>query len=210
MITDYDGTTTVRLQQCLARLANHDANSRDELLEHARRRLTILADRMFYRCPALHFREGADDLFQQAMLRLWQALEQVQPTTVAEFMGLAAHEMRWALGDLSRRHFGRNPGATGDNAKRPVVTPDFGRNLELQPADSTWAPDELACWSEFHAAADRLTEPVRTAFDLLYYHELPLSEVADLMQVTDRQVRRYWQSAREELHHVISGWLPNS
>ncbi len=209
-MNNLDGTTTVRLQRCLLRLANHEAKSRDELLEHARRRLTVLADRMFFRCPSLHFHEAAEDLFQQAMLRLWQALERVQPTTAAEFMGLAAHEMRWALSDLARRHFGRNPGPSGENSTRPAVTSNSSRILSLQPADSTWAPDELACWSEFHAAAGRLAEPTRTAFDLLYYHELSRSEVSELMHVSERQVRRYWQAAREELHHAIRGWLPTT
>lgn len=207
-MSNFEGSTTVRLRSCLRRLANHDERSRDELLEHARQRLTVLAERMFFRCPALHFREAAEDLFQQAMLRLWQALESVQPSTVAEFMGLAAHEMRWALGDLARRHFGRNPGTESENAKRPVISAHNGRNLSLEPDSSTWAPDELACWSEFHAAADRLAEPVRTAFDLLYYHELTQAEVAELMNISERQVRRYWQSAREELHHMLAEWLP--
>ena len=151
-------------------------------------------------------------MFQQAMLRLWQALELVQPATVAEFMGLAAHEMRWALGDLARRHFGRNPGPTGAGTQAAPLSSacQLTKTLDLQPADSTWAPDELACWSEFHAAADRLAEPMRTAFDLIYYHELSHLEVAELMQVSERQVRRYWQSAREELHHTLEGWLPIS
>ena len=144
---------------------------------------------MFHRCPALHYREAADDLFQQAMLRLWQALANVQPTTVGRFMGLAAHEMRWALGDLARRHFGRNPDSADAGPKRPVIISNSGRRLNLQASDSTWAPDELACWSEFHAAADRLAEPVRTAFDLLYYHELSHAEVAELMQVSERRQR---------------------
>jgi RNA polymerase sigma factor (sigma-70 family) len=208
-MSDFEGGTTVRLRSCLQRLANHDETSRDELLEHARQRLTVLAERMFFRCPALHFREAAEDLFQQAMLRLWQALDRVQPSTVPEFMGLAAHEMRWALGDLARRHFGRNAETEGGNAKRPVISADFGRNLSLEPDSSTWAPDELACWSEFHAAADRLAEPARTAFDLLYYHELSQTEVAKILNISERQVRRYWQSAREDLHRMLAEWLPS-
>jgi RNA polymerase sigma factor (sigma-70 family) len=205
-----DVTTTVRLRRCLERLAEQDVKAREQLLEHARRRLAVLSERMFFRCSALHCREAADDLLQQAMLRLWQALEHVQPTTVAEFMGLAAHEMRWALGDLSRAHFGRKNGTAGANTKRPVVNGTNGHTFHQRPADSTWAPDDLACWTEFHAAADRLAEPLRTAFDLLYYHELPHGEVAELMQVSERQVGRYWRSAREELHHMLKGWLPES
>jgi RNA polymerase sigma-70 factor (ECF subfamily) len=85
-----------------------------------------------------------------------------------------------------------------------------GHTFERHVADGTWSPDDLACWSEFHEAADRLPEPERTAFDLLYYHELPQIEVAGLMHVSERQLRRYWQSARRELHRVLEGMLPGA
>jgi RNA polymerase sigma-70 factor (ECF subfamily) len=190
------------------RVACQDADARAELLEHARRRLILLADRMFTRFPVLHRREEAEDVFQEAMVRLWQSLEKVGPTTVAAFMGLAAIQMRRALRDLARRHFGRRNGEAGKSDERRAVSANLGRTFENEPGDSTWHPDDLACWSEFHAAADRLPEPERTAFDLLYYHELSQTDVAEMMQVSERQVRRYWQSARRELHRMLEGMLP--
>ncbi len=165
---------------------------------------------MFTKYPRLHSREEAEDVFQEAMIRLWQSLEEVGPTTVAAFMGLAALQMRRALRDLARRHFGRGAGTAPDRRERPAVASSQGHTFENYPGDSTWQPDDLACWSEFHAAADRLPEPERTAFDLLYYHELPQADVADLMQVSERQVRRYWQSARRELHRMLEGLLPKN
>jgi RNA polymerase sigma-70 factor (ECF subfamily) len=204
------GRTTVRIQKCLQRLVRQDAGAREELLEHARRRLAVLSDRMFTKFPRLHRREEAEDLFQEAMLRLWQSLQEVGPTTVAAFMGLAALQMRRALRDLARRHFGRRRRSAGEGAAGQAVAAEGGNVLENYAGDSTWQPDDLACWSEFHAAADRLPEPERTAFDLLYYHELPQAEVADLMEVSERQVRRYWQSARRELHRMLEGLLPKN
>lgn len=201
--------TTVRIERCLARLRTDDAAVRGELLEYARRRLELLAERMFTRFPRLHPHEETADLLQEAMLRLWRSLEEVGPTTVASFMGLAALQMRRALFDLARTHFGRERGGDQPNDRR-IVSANNGHSFERHPADSTWSPDELACWSEFHQAADALPEPERTAFDLLYYHELLQPEVAELMQVSERQVRRYWQSARRELHRVLEGMLPGS
>lgn len=206
-------STTVQMQQCLQRLAAQDDAARSELLGYASRRLALLADRMFARFPMLHFREEVDDLLQEAIIRLWQSLDEVGPTTVAGFMGLAALQMRRALRDLARRHFGRNHGLSSVDSSSAVtnrpVTDAAGGSLSTNPTDDpAQSPDELACWSEFHAAADRLPEPDRTAFDLLYYHELPQSEVAELMNVSERQVRRYWQSARLELHRLMEGWWP--
>jgi RNA polymerase sigma-70 factor (ECF subfamily) len=200
--------TTLHIQRCLERLGGQDEAARTELLGHARRRLALLAERMFAQFPALHQREEADDLLQEAMVRLWQSLTEVGPTTVAGFMGLAALQMRRALRDLARHHFGRKEEAGGHTPPRPVVNGATGHTFEERLGDSTWHPDELACWSEFHAAADRLPEPERTAFDLLYYHELPQADAAEIMQISERQVRRHWQSARRELHRALEGFLP--
>src|SRR5262245_14305943 len=200
--------TTVRIQRCLQRLGKQDAAARTELIEYARRRLTVLSERMFTRYPLLHRREEAEDVFQEAMVRLWQALETVGPETVAAFMGLAALQMRRALRDLARNHFGRPAGGDPAPVPRPRVDGTEGHTFENQPGNSTWHPDELACWSEFHSAADRLPEPERTAFDLLYYHEFPHADVAEMMGVSERQVRRYWQSARRHLHGMLEGLLP--
>jgi RNA polymerase sigma-70 factor (ECF subfamily) len=212
-VNDSGVTTTVHMQHCLQRLAAQDVAARGDLLGYARRRLGLLADRMFARFPMLHYREDADDLCQEAIIRLWQSLEEVGPTTVAGFMGLAALQMRRALRDLARRHFGRKKGLSNSDRGSSVLNGAIingtgGSVLTNATDDQAQSPDELVCWSEFHAAADRLPEPDRTAFDLLYYHELPQAEVAVLMNVSERQVRRYWQSARLELHRLMEGWWP--
>jgi len=200
--------TTLHIQRCLQRLGTQDEAARTELLGHARRRLQLLAERMFSQFRMLHRREEADDVLQEAMVRLWQSLAEVGPTTVAGFMGLAALQIRRALRDLARHHFGRRD-ETGERSQpRQVVNGNHGHTFEDRPGDSTWHPDELACWSEFHAAADGLPEPERTAFDLLYYHALPQADAAEIMQISERQVRRYWQSARRELHRRLEGFLP--
>ena len=201
-------STTIHLERCLKRLGDRDDSARKELLEFAHRRLKILADRMFLRFPLLYAREQSDDLFQEAMLRLWQSLEQVSPLTVAGFMGLAAAQMRRSLADLARRHFGRdNELNAAGSYDRPIIQcGDLA--VHHQADDPRNAPLELASWSEFHAAADLLSEPHRTAFDLLFYHELPQSEVAELMSVSIRQVQRYWSEGRLKLSQMMEGAWP--
>ncbi|WP_010582689.1 sigma-70 family RNA polymerase sigma factor [Schlesneria paludicola] len=198
-------STTINLKRCLQSLSDHDPSARGELLAYAERRLKILADRMFFRYRGLNYREHADDLLQEAMIRLWKSLEAVGPTTVEEFMGLAALQIRRALNDMVRNHFRQNNGAAvfllsaSDSQGGPV-------GVVADSADM--APEDLMRWTEFHAAVDQLEEPDRTAFDLLYYHELPQSEVAELMKVSDRQIRRYWLSARRTLLRMLDGSWP--
>jgi RNA polymerase sigma-70 factor (ECF subfamily) len=201
--------TTVHLQRCLQSLNDHEPTARSELLAYAQRRLKLLADRMFFRFQSLHSREHADDLLQEALLRLWQSLEAVGPTTVEDFMGLAALQMRRALCDLARRHYGKNrQGAGRRETLSQFVIDSSSLTMEIQSDSASREPEELMMWSEFHSATGRLPEPERTAFDLLYYHELPQGEVAEMMKVSDRQVRRYWQSARRKLFQMMEGAWP--
>lgn len=194
-------STTVHIQRCLQRLADNDDAARAELLAFAKRRLKVLADSMFSRFSQLRYREQADDVLQEAMVRLWRSLETVRPNTVAEFMGLAALQMRRALRDLARTHFGRS------DAEQPRATirllPHEVFEAMLNGAAES-SEEELLLWTEFHAAVDRLPEPHRTAFDLLYYHELTQMEAAEVMNVSIRQMQRYWQSAGIKLRRMIS------
>ncbi len=201
-------STTAQMTRCLQRMNENDGEARAELLAYARRRLQLLSDRMFVRFPVLHSVEHSDDLFQEAIFRLWKSLEAVGPTTVAAFMGLAALQMRRALCDLVRKHLGRDKRTAMPQTNSIAINGSVHFAAITHKDGATNSPEELMCWSEFHEAAERLSEPDRTAFDLLYYHELPPSEVALLMDVSERQVRRYWQSARRSLLRMLNGSWP--
>ena len=90
---------------------------------------------------------------------------------------------------------------------RPVIQGGGGA-VEDHSDDARNAPEELASWSEFHLVAGQLPEPHRTAFDLLFYHELPQAEVASQMSVSIRQVQRYWSEARLKLCQMLDGAFP--
>ncbi len=204
-IADMTGSTTALMQHCLRRLQADEETARAELLGYSRRRLKELADQMFAQFPRLHSREQEDDLLQEAMMRLWKSLEAVGPATVPEFMGLAALQMRRALLDLTHYHFGRKKGTPDDPARRHIATLPTPDAIIDHTDDSNECPETLMMWAEFHQAAEELPEPERTAFDLLYYGELPQLEVAELMGVTDRQIRRYWWSARRMVGRKMDG-----
>jgi RNA polymerase sigma-70 factor (ECF subfamily) len=201
-------STTVHLERCLQCLQADDEVARTELLGFASRRLKQLANQMFFRFPRLHGYEQADDLFQEGMVRLWSSLKDVGPTNVAGFMGLAALQMRRSLCDMARKHFGREPGSSrASSATRLTGLARLQSQMTLID-DVSNAPEMMMYWAEFHTAADELPELERRAFDLLYYGELPQLEAAELMGVTDRQLRRYWQSARLMIGKKLDGFRP--
>lgn len=200
-------STSHHIERCLKRLSD-DPTVRDELLDHAQRRLKTLAELMFARFPMLQYREEVEDVLQEAMLRLWKSVEEVRPETVKAFMGLAALQIRRSLRDLARRNFGRKDGHKTNHVQSLVenAAGDWRRTNRFEDIES--APEVLLSWSEFHEAADALLEPERSVFDLLYYHELPQIEVAELLNISDRQVRRLWQSARRTIAKKIGGVWP--
>ncbi|MBL8798147.1 MAG: helix-turn-helix domain-containing protein, partial [Planctomycetia bacterium] len=45
-------------------------------------------------------------------------------------------------------------------------------------------------------------------FDLLFYQGLSQAEAAALLNVSERTVKRRWQSARLQLHDALGGEFP--
>src|SRR5262249_12907956 len=77
-----------------------------------------------------------------------------------------------------------------------------------EPPDAGSGPDRLAAWTEFHRQIERLPDEEREIFDLLWYQGLSQAEAASLLNVSERTVKRRWQSARLKLHEALHGELP--
>jgi RNA polymerase sigma-70 factor (ECF subfamily) len=76
-----------------------------------------------------------------------------------------------------------------------------------RPSDTPDEPSHLAAWTEFHSQIDRLPAEEREIFDLLWYQELSQAEAAAQLGVSERTVKRRWQSARLLLHQALKGLL---
>jgi RNA polymerase sigma-70 factor (ECF subfamily) len=77
-------------------------------------------------------------------------------------------------------------------AKNVVRTTSNG----FDPSNSTFNPVSLSVWTEFHEAVENLPEIERKIFDLLWYQEHTQAEAAKILGISERQLRRNWQSAR--------------
>lgn len=201
-----NGRSDEGLQQALDRLRAGEAAARDALIDHACERLRRLTRKLLRGYPVVRRWEQTDDVFQRAVLRLYQSLDTVQPADVRGFVGLAATQIRRELIDLAR-HYGGPEGIAANHA-----TDTAGRGIpkidQLEVADDTDGPATLQLWTEFHQQASRLPDEEREVFDLIYYDGLPQSEVARLLGVTERTVKRRWRSAKVWLHDALGGALP--
>lgn len=196
---------TVMVQACLDRLRAGDLSARDELLNGACDRLRNLARKMLRGYPKVHRWEQTDDVLQNAALRLHRTLQQMDVPTAQDFFRLAALNIRRELLDLAKHYYGPH-GHGAKHATNPDDSDSDGAKVE--PADRTDDSEQLTAWTEFHEQINQLPDDERAVFDLLWYQGLSQSEAAELLHVSERTVKRRWQSARLALHDALQGELP--
>ncbi len=198
--------TSANLQACLDRLREGDSHSREELLRCSCLRLTRLTRKMLQDFPRVHRWEETDDVFQQASMRICRALEHVVPASVPEFVRLAARHIRLELIDLARHYYGpQGLGAhhysRGTENASVGSTPKEGESLE---------PARLAEWAEFHQQIENLPEELREVFDLVWYQGLSQVDVASLLAVHERTIRRRWREACFLVRNALHGSPPGA
>jgi RNA polymerase sigma factor (sigma-70 family) len=200
--------TTERVERLLADLRAGNAEARGELLEAACNRLTAITRKLKRTFPKVSRWEQTEDVLQNASLRLYQSLADVPIENPVHFFRLAALQIRRELIDMSRRydgpqgmgrkHYSHRVGASD----APTPSPAF------DAAESTYNPNKVAEWAEFHEAIEQLPEPEREVTELIWYHEMSHKDAADLLAVDERTIRRRWRNARLALHEKLQGELP--
>ena len=196
-----------QIQQCLERLRQGDATARRPLLNGTCERLGQLTRLMLRDYPRLKRWEETDDVLQNALLRLYRALDQVAPLTPRDYFRLATLQIRRELIDLVRHYYGaEGQGAChATNAETPEKS---GGVASYDKVDGTHDPGRLAMWCEFHQQVERLPEEEREVYELIFYHELSQTEAAELLGVSARTVKRRYQAACLRLHEALGGQLP--
>jgi RNA polymerase sigma factor (sigma-70 family) len=200
---------STQIQGCIDRLRSGDQSARDDLMAHASARLTRLTRKMLRDFPGVHRWEQTDDVLQNAAVRICRALAEIQPPTVADFFRLAAAQIRRELLDLARRYSGAR-GLDGHHAGAGAAgsSDSAGAAAGPDPVDTTHDPAGLAAWTEFHREVEMLPDEEREAFDLVFYQGLAQAEAADVLDISERTIRRRWQSARLRLAQALGGKLP--
>jgi RNA polymerase sigma-70 factor (ECF subfamily) len=199
---------TVQVQGWLNRLQAGDESARKELLNCACDRLTRLTRKMLKGYPRLKRWEQTDDVLQNAALRLYRALAEVRPASPADFFRLAALNIRRELLDLAKHYYGPQGRGTRHASVEQNPNAASGTAAAIDPPDADGEAQRLAAWSEFHRQIERLPDEEREIFDLLWYQGLAQAEAATLLNVSERTIKRRWQSARLKLHEALHGEMP--
>lgn len=192
------------LAESVARLAAGDLSARERILERCGTRLRLLARRMLRRFPEVHRHDDTDDVFQQAALRLHDALGDMtrRGETPRSIMALAATQVRRTLLDLARRN--RGPWSHAANHDTNVDA-NGGHHIE-RLTDS--AVDPLDRWEAFHAAVESLPDEEREVVLLAWYMGADQRSIATMAGCSERTVRSRWRQARERLRTALAGEPP--
>ena len=187
---------SVQLHGYVQRWQAGDSKAADELLRAVGHRLENLARRMLKGYPNVSAWVDTSDVFQGAVCRLLKTLEKLQPPTTRDFFNLAAAHVRRELLDLARRYRGK-------------VQPGGGQRSAREPrASDSIAPGELEVWTRFHEAVERLPVEEREVFSLVLYHDWPQQDIADLLGVDVRTIRRRYNAASLKISTLLGGQLP--
>jgi RNA polymerase sigma-70 factor (ECF subfamily) len=131
----------------------------------------------------------------------------VRPESARGFLGLAATSIRRELLDLAR-HYGGPHGLGANHASTPPG--DGSQRPACAGAARAEDPGELERWRLFHEAVERLPAEEREVVGLKFYHGWTEAQIADLLGVTERTVRRWWRSAGRRLAEQLGGQMPES
>jgi RNA polymerase sigma factor (sigma-70 family) len=188
---------TASLHDMLARFQGGDQAALDELIRRTVERLQRLAGKMLVSFPAVRAREQADDVLQNALVRLTRSLREVRPPSTADFFRLAAEQIRRELLDLARYH-----------RRRATVSQPFPAGMADPSEAGAAEASDLDRWQSLHEAVESLPVDQREVFGLTFYHGRTQLEIAELIGVSDRQVRRHWREACLRLNEILGGNLP--
>jgi RNA polymerase sigma factor (sigma-70 family) len=173
-MTDVSFATTW-LHQQIERLRMGDRAAQEALVQATGARLRRIAHRMLQGYPGVRIAADTDDVLQNTLIRLLAALRTIRPESTRDFFQLAAFLTRQELIDLLRRCSRREADALPAAVAAPEQT-----------------PDQLDAWLHFHQAVARLPADVREVVSLKFYHGWPQSQIAEVMGVDVRTVRRHW------------------
>jgi RNA polymerase sigma-70 factor (ECF subfamily) len=202
---------TVVMTDLLQRWREGDRSAADRLLHAVERRLEQLARKMLRGYPRV--RSGADtnDVLQNALLRLLQTLSRVAPASTREFYSLASLQIRRELIDLARRFRGPkyNTVLPSHAIRDQQADPDSSSDFLARTPSQDEGPEELELWRRFHEAVEGLPADEREVVSLTFYHGWTRPEIARLLQVSDKTVRRKWTAACARLVGGLGGQLPS-
>lgn len=179
----------------ISALGNHRSeSSREQLLDAISDRIEQMTRRMMRHEREVARWEETADIAQMARLKIWNAMDELESTDPESLMAVAAKQIRWLLIDRARKH--RGPQSYGKNHASVVISQD---DDSPSPLDLAGQRDRPGNYEHLHEAVDLLPSELRSIIDLVYYHGMTQSEVAEFLGVAEKTVQRRNKRAQKML-----------
>ncbi len=179
----------------LSRVAGGDASSTDALLDAVYRELREMAERQLRRESPAHSLQPTA-LVHEAYLKLVKGSEgKPEWSGRAHFFAAAAQAMRRILVDHAR---GRDRAKRGGGKERVDLSGVLGTVAAAPEVDLVLLDDALAALSRDDETAAKIV-------DMRFFAGMEIEEIAMILGVSDRTVRRHWNFARAWLFREIAG-----
>ena len=198
---------TLSMQKLVLRFQLGDKAGFDELVRRTQESLDKRARSMLRKYPLVSGREEAEDVLQNALRKLSNALAEITPNSIREFYGLANEQIRRTLLDFTRYY--RKRQRIDQQMPQAGTGSDVG---ELDPIDPEDSKQGVELWEQLHEAVSGLPPLEREVFSLTFYHGWTQHEIAEVLGYKsangDRQVRRVLKEAYQLLRNTIGGDPP--
>jgi RNA polymerase sigma factor (sigma-70 family) len=182
------------LQDQLDRWQAGDRTAADELIRLVAARLESLARRMLKCFPNVQSIADKDDVLQSGIIRLLRTLQRLKPKNTRDFFNLAAVHIRRELLDLARKCRGKASIRLDSTWINESAIPDQKTTQNTSDWDQ---------WVQFHEGVDRLPMEEREVVGLIFYHSWTHRSIAELLNVSERTIRRRWASACKNLQLLV-------
>ncbi len=188
------------LNNWLEGISNGSRHHEQDLMAAVMPSLGLMAGRMLRRFPKVREWAEVDDISQDAAIRLLRALRAMPKITPAHFEVLALTQVRRQLHDQARQA-GRKMKSDSKEMNRFSLEDSADEGPEV--GETTSEPTFLDRWSDMHELVEKMPVREREAFSLTFYHNWSTPQIAELFQVDDRTIRRWYEAACEHLRQAM-------
>jgi len=149
----------------------------------------------------------AEDVAQNILIRMYRCIkdENLEIFDQQHFIRLMSTQLRREVIDLYRKHFG--PYGMGTHLKTDphAIAINSATEYRRVPTSATYnGPESDEEWSEFHEKVDQLPAELKQVFELIWYSGFTEVQASEILEVSERTVRRRWRDARIQVQQRLT------